>query len=379
MQAIKAVNIDPRACATRTDASISEARRQLEVCNACRYCESLCSVFPAVNRERAFSAATITQLANLCHNCRGCHYACQYSAPHEFAINLPNVLAEVRQDSWQDSAVPGFMAKAFHRSGAALSAAVVVGFALLLWLIQKLAATPEIGDFFGADATEGFYALLPHNAMVAIFMPALLLPALAIAISIRRFWKEVGGTPITLTHLRGALASVAKMRNLAGGQGEGCNFEDEDRFSNARRGYHQATMVGFLLCFAATSVATLMHYLFDLQAPYTLLSLPKLLGVTGGVLLSAGTLGLGWLKLQADPELADRRVWGGEMGFIVLLFLVSSSGLALYLGAATPWLAELLALHLGSVLAFFLLMPFSKMIHGFYRLTALIREQQLQQ
>ena len=36
----------------------------------------------------------------------------------------------------------------------------------------------------------------------------------------------------------------------------------------------------------------------------------------------------------------------------------------------------LLALHLGAVLAFFLLMPFSKMIHGFYRFAALIVEEQ---
>ncbi len=374
MQSIEVVNIDPREMASTVDDSFSEARRQLEVCNACRYCESFCSVFPAVHRERTFSAETITQVANLCHNCRGCHYACQYSAPHEFAINIPKALGEVRQDSWQDNAVPGFMAKAFHRSGAALAAVVVVGLALLLWLIQQMPAW--LGS--GAGSGEGFYALLPHNAMVAIFMPAFLLPILAIAISVRRYWHSVGGTPVRISHIRDAIASVSNMRNLAGGHGDGCNFEDEDRYSNARRWHHQATMYGFLLCFAATSVGTLMHYLFDLQAPYSLLSLPKLLGVSGGVLLCIGTLGLGWLKLQADPGLADRRVWGGEMGFIVLLFLVSSSGLALYLLAASPWLAELLAFHLGAVLAFFVLMPFSKMVHGFYRLAALIREQQLQ-
>lgn len=72
---------------------ITEARRQIEVCNACRYCEGLCAVFPAISRERAFSAGDITQLANLCHNCRGCHYACQYTEPHEFNINIPTVLA----------------------------------------------------------------------------------------------------------------------------------------------------------------------------------------------------------------------------------------------------------------------------------------------
>ena len=37
-------------------------------------------------------------------------------------------------------------------------------------------------------------------------------------------------------------------------------------------------------------------------------------------------------------------------------------------------LAVLLALHLGTVLALFLLVPYSKMAHGFYRTAALIRD-----
>ena len=54
-----------------------EARRQIEICNACRYCEGYCALFPAITRQKAFADADITQLANLCHNCRGCYYACQ--------------------------------------------------------------------------------------------------------------------------------------------------------------------------------------------------------------------------------------------------------------------------------------------------------------
>ena len=57
--------------------------------------------------------------------------------------------------------------------------------------------------------------------------------------------------------------------------------------------------------------------------------------------------------------------------FVLLLFVVSTTGLALYAGAESAWLLELLALHLGAVLAFFLLMPYTKMVHGLYRLAAL--------
>ncbi|MGB0204726.1 MAG: tricarballylate utilization 4Fe-4S protein TcuB [Neptuniibacter sp.] len=356
MQTIAVVNLD----------NIAEARRQLEICNACRYCESYCSVFPAVHREREFTDENVMQIANLCHNCRGCYYACQYTAPHEFGLNVPKALAEVRQDSWQDNAAPSVLAKAFHHSGTLISAFVIVAIAVLIWMIQGGSSVEG----------EGFYKLMPHNAMVFLFAPAFIIPVVMITMGIRKYWRTVGGEPLRLAQIKSALAEVGKMKNLAAGHGDGCNFEDEDRFSHARRYFHQATMYGFLLCFAATSVATLMHYLFSWPAPYELLSPPKLLGVPGGILLSIGTAGLAWLKLQADKDLGAKRVWGGEMAFVVMLFFVSTTGLALYWLGDTAWLPELLAIHLGSVLAFFLLMPYSKMVHGFYRLAAILREEQ---
>ena len=69
-------------------------------------------------------------------------------------------------------------------------------------------------------------------------------------------------------------------------------------------------------------------------------------------------------------------MFGGEMGFILLLALTGASGLVLYAATGTSWVAPLLALHLGAVLAFFLTSPFSKMAHGFYRFAALVRDAQ---
>lgn len=344
---------------------IAEARRQAEICNACRYCEGYCSVFPALHANRAFSDGDITQLANLCHNCRGCYYACQYTAPHEFDLNLPKALADVRQASWEDYAWPGPLARLFHRSGVALSLAIIAGFALIFAMVRALQA----GD------GDGFYALMSHSAMVAIFLPAFLFPALSLGVSLRRYWAGIGGGTVTWASLVGAFASAAQMKNLSGGHGEGCNFEDEDRFSAARKHAHHAVMYGFLLCFASTTSGTVLHYGFDLPAPYGFWSLPKLLGVPGGLLMIAGCVGLAVLKLRADPNLGSKSVWGGEMGFILLLFLVASSGLALYWLGSTSALPVMLALHLGSVLGFFLLTPFTKMAHGFYRLAALAQDQ----
>ncbi len=351
---------------TSSLSTTEEARRQIEICNACRYCEGYCAVFPAITRQRAFADGDISQLANLCHNCRGCYYACQYTAPHEFDLNLPGILADVRQESWDRYAWPRAFAGAFQRSGVALSLALVAGLALGFAALAAL--EPNAGD--------GFYTYLSHSAMIAIFIPAFLLPLLAVAVGLKGYWRDVGGEKITFGHLKSALMAAATLRNLDGGQGQGCNFEDGDRYSNKRRLAHHLVMYGFLLCFASTSSGTVLHYVFGMEAPYGFVSLPKLLGVPGGIALSIGAAWLIVLKQQADAKLGSEKAWGGEVAFILLLGLTGFTGLLLYAATGTSLVGALLAIHLGAVLTLFVTTPYSKMVHGFYRLAALVRDAQ---
>ncbi len=345
---------------------VQEVRRQTEICNACRYCEGFCAVFPALQELRKFEEGDLVHLANLCHDCRGCYYACQYTAPHEFDLNLPKAFAELRQDSWVRYAWPQAFARCFHRSG--------TGIALLLLLACTLVFVLML--YSPSPHGVGFYSVIPHEVMVAIFTPAFVLPLASIAVSLRRYWRRTGGGRITLAHVAAAFGSAARMKNLAAGHGEGCNFEDQDRFSPSRRYAHQLVLYGFLLCFASTSSGAILHYFFDNPAPYPVLSLPKLFGISGGITLSMGGIWMVSLKLRADRAPGNPRIWGGEMAFVLLLSVVALSGLVLYgLGhLGTGVLTVLLGLHLGSVLAFFLLLPYSKMVHGFFRLAALIRD-----
>jgi citrate/tricarballylate utilization protein len=99
-----------------------------------------------------------------------------------------------------------------------------------------------------------------------------------------------------------------------------------------------------------------------------------MLGVPGGLMMVAGAAGLAALKLSADRGLGAARVWGGEMAFVLLLGAVALTGLALCAATGSALVGLLLAVHLATVMVLFLLMPFSKMVHGFYRMAALLAE-----
>src|SRR5918993_3787292 len=96
---------------------IKEAERQMTICNACRYCEGYCAVFPAMELRRTFNQADLVYLANLCFDCRDCYYACQFAPPHEFAVNVPLVFAQLRTETYRDYSWPGVMRGLFGRNG----------------------------------------------------------------------------------------------------------------------------------------------------------------------------------------------------------------------------------------------------------------------
>ena len=114
-----------------------------------------------------------------------------------------------------------------------------------------------------------------------------------------------------------------------------------------------------------------------MPAPYGFLVAAQAVGRAGGYLDDAGLRrALALLKLRADPNLGAAKVLGRRDGVHrACCSSWRSTGLALYAATGTGAVPLLLALHLGSVLAFFLLTPFTKMAHGFYRLTALIKDQ----
>jgi citrate/tricarballylate utilization protein len=355
---------------THATALLAEADRLMTVCNSCRYCEGLCAVFPAMEMRRAFPDGDLNYLANLCHGCGACYVDCQFSPPHEFDVNVPRVLAQLRGDSYAAYAWPGALKGLFARNGLAVSLVAALSVAAF---VLGFAAWHDPSVLLGAHTGPGaFYKLMPHNALVALFGAAFLYAILAIALSVRAFWRAIGD-PVALDagSLWQAMRDAASLRYLDGG-GIGCYNHDE-RPNDRRRFYHHQTFYGFLLCFASTSVATLYHYLLGRAAPYPWWDLPVVLGTVGGIGLIFGPLGLMIAKLRRDPVMVDEQRLGMDFAFLAMLFLTSLTGLLLLVLRDTAAMPVLLAIHLGVVFAFFITLPYGKFVHGLYRFAALVR------
>lgn len=345
---------------------LREGERIMLVCNACRYCEGYCAVFPAMERRLTFAPGDLRYLANLCHNCGECLYACQYAPPHAFAINVPKTLAEIRLESYERYAWPAPLARAF-RYGAGTSVALAAATTAVMLLAVAVA-----GDGTAPARTADFYRVLPHAAMVAIFGSVFTFVLVALAVGTARFRRDAAHGRPSWTAARRALGDALTLRNLHA-HGEDCTDAEEAR-TPWRRRCHHCTFYGFLLCFASTSVAAVYHLFCGWEAPYGYASVPVVLGTAGGVGLLVGPAGLYWIGRRRDPAAGDPGQRPADRALLLLLLLTSVTGLALLTWRESAAMPPFLVVHLGAVLALFITLPYGKFVHGIYRAAALVQD-----
>jgi citrate/tricarballylate utilization protein len=350
-----------------------EAERQLTICNACRYCEGYCAVFPAMELRQAFSDGDLTHLANLCHDCRACYYACMYSPPHEFAVNVPRALAAVRRDSYRRYAWPASLGGRAGEVAATLvvAASAFVVVAALAWAL----AGP--GRLLAVHAGPGaFYQVIAYWAMVA---PALAVFAYWVAVWIAggvRFWRDtgMGAQPrVSLGALGGAAWDAFALRWQRGG-GPGCPYPGAHA-SFARGALHILVVAGFLSALASTTLAAIYQDLLDRLPPYPLASAPVILGALGGLAMIAGTGGMLIEQGGSDraPEAEGQRPF--DYAFVLTLGVASLTGILTLVLRATHVMGMILTVHLGVVAALFATAPYGKFVHAVYRYLALLRNR----
>jgi citrate/tricarballylate utilization protein len=351
---------------------VRESERQMTICNACRYCEGYCAVFPAMELRRTFTKGDLVYLANLCFDCRDCYYACQYAPPHEFAVNVPKLMAEVRADIYREYSWPAMLSGLFTRN--ALAVTLITGASLVIIFFLVLGF---IGDevLFATHLGEGaFYRVVPYVAMIIPPLVIALYGFVVFVIGALRFWRESGGALSDIVDPKAfwrATRDAFGLSYLKGG-GAGCNYPGAS-FSQSRRWFHHMVFYGFLLDFAATSIAAFYDHFLHWQAPYPLLSWPVVLGTIGGVGLLVGTSGLLCLKWRSDRDPAEERMLSMDVAFLVLLFLTSFTGMILLVFRTTAAMGTLLVIHLAVVAGLFITLPYGKFAHALYRYLALVR------
>lgn len=344
--------------------AFAAAERQLVICNACRYCEGYCAVFPALERRLELAHGDITHLADLCHDCRDCYTACMYAPPHEFAVNLPAALSAVRRHTY-DEYLPRPPWPGSRRG---------------MMAVTGLAAVAVLAVLGGAVGGSGHVAASPYRV---IAYPALLvaagLPAVwcvaVMAWSAARYWRDTGGHGLARPRvLLAALSQAAALRNLRGG-GAGCAYPGDEP-SAARRRLHGLVAWGFAACAASTVAAAISQDIAGDPPPYAVLSAPVLLGVAGGAGLVAGCAGLLALRRadREDPAREDPALARRGYALLAGLLALAVTGLLTLVLRDTAAFAPVLAIHLAAVVACFAIAPYTKFTHVIYRFLALVRD-----
>jgi citrate/tricarballylate utilization protein len=352
------------------NALLEEGQHLMAVCNSCRYCEGFCAVWKAMETRKIFVEEDLNYLSNLCHNCGECYYSCQYSPPHEFAINPPLTLAKLRVNSYETYAWPAPLAKAFRSNG------MVVSLVMAVLIIGAMAAGSLLlgGRLFDAMQDGDFYQIVPHEVMVTAFSGIGGLAACAMLIGFLRFWKDVGESYRTLFNPAAifvAIKDVLTLTNLDN-DGAGCTFPTE-KASESLRWFHQITLYAFLSCLIATSLGAFTYDALGRQGIPSYTSLQVIFGTLGGIGLIIGPVGMLSLMPRRNKVLIDEKQDGMDYAFILLLILIAATGLLLLALRQTGAMGTLILIHLGLVMTLFVTMPYGKFVHGIYRSGALLK------
>jgi citrate/tricarballylate utilization protein len=356
------------------DGLFAEAERQLNICNACRYCEGYCAVFPALERRMILSPGDVSHLANLCHDCRACLYACMYAPPHEFGVNPPQLLSEVRARTWEEHAAPALLR---DRPGRHPRAQALVAVAVAAGIMVALAgATEGLGHLWRArrGATSP-YDVISYPAILVVMSVPFAWALVALAWAGARYWRHTRGRLAELWNLpawRAAVVQAGQLRYLKGG-GAGCPYPG-DRPSAARRHLHAAVAYGFLACLVSTVSAGVTQDLAGSRPPYPLLSVPVVAGTLGGMGLVVGSVGLLALGVRSDPQATDEAMAGRNEHLLAGLALLGATGVAVLATRGSTAYGPVLVLHLAAVAVAFAVAPLTKFNHVLYRLLALVQD-----
>jgi citrate/tricarballylate utilization protein len=353
----------------RLNELVSEAERQLRICNACRYCEGYCAVWHAIEWRTEFTEKDVVYLANLCHDCKDCYFACPYTEPHEYAINPPKVFSGIRNEVYREYASTNVVGKILHGKWTPLAAGIIGTLFFLLVCLHY-----GEGIFERYTGHGAFYKFVPEILMDIVFSVFGVFVLIKWIDAGRSFWRALGNSHIkkvALADVVEAIKYALSLRYLGGGDND-CS-DMTQALSSFRRWFHHLVFYGFLLDFASTTLAAYYSHVVGIQAPYPVTSPVVIFGVLGGMGIIVGGIGLLYTRARSTSATSDARADESSTSFTVNLIIVALTGMILLALRSTEMMGVALAVHLGSVVALFITAPYSKFAHFVFRFLALVR------
>lgn len=334
----------------------AEASRQLQLCNACRYCEGYCAVWESLDRRNEIGRNDILYFSSLCHDCGQCYTVCPFTEPHEYALNIPKALGSVRLDSYSVNIWPGFLKGLikFPSLFTSIILALSMTSTFLFVLITKGTLTGSLT--FSQVISPFDYRL----ATLSIYSFVLVLWA----IEGHRYWSQINiGTKqkTGLSAIFGGLSDAFGHENFKGG-GAGCTYPDSRRKS-FRLIFHPMVLFGFLIALVSISF-------------YPAFGLPfRILYLLGSAMMFFGSAGLMYGRTLSDRTRETPGMIRIDFPFTLLLNLGGLTGIVLvvFYGSGFDW--SVFLIHDALIFTLFLLAPFGKFIHPLFRILALVKNR----
>jgi citrate/tricarballylate utilization protein len=280
-------------------------------------------------------------------------------------------MSTIRSQSFETYARPASVWRLLGRP-AVLTAMLVLAVGTIAVLVGAVHGLSKLTHSHRGPGA--FYELI---AYVWLVVPGAVAGAFVVAAIAAGGWASVRDSDVPFraffdlkANLK-AVTDVLGLANLRGGGG-GCH-DDEMSPSATRRRLHNLVFYGFLLMVASTTSAAIQQEFLDRDPPYSLLSVPVILGTLGGIATVVGCAGFAVVGQRAADAWKAAESRKRDRTFGVLLMLTAGSGLLLLALRSTPLLGLMLVVHLGIVGVFFIALPYSKFVHAAYRYLALVR------
>lgn len=297
-----------------------------------------------------------------------------YAAPHAFALNPPQIFAEIRRSTYPSGRNPLSRLGLPPLSGLP---SVVVSIVISVLVLSAISFELKGGRaLLGPHGGSGSpYSVVPYRVIIAFALVPFALSMLSMFSSAKNYWRSIQGSnkvKLTFASVYRTALYAGDLRYLSGG-GAGCAYPEEE-MSPIRRHLHGATFYGFIALLLSTTSAGIAQDLLGSAPPYPLLSIPVGLGIIGGIAMTIGCIGLTALKVKSNKAPSDAQMVQKDYWFLVALISLGITGLLTLVLRNSAFYGIILVFHLSIVFTTFVIAPYTKFVHFIYRFLSILKD-----